>query len=273
MLVANPNIAFKVSEYTVQDGDNLEGVAQKFGVTKDTVKWANTAKIDYYSEKLKVGDILQIPEITGVLYEVKEGDTLDKVLEKTAGERFVVIEINQLQAPDFALEKGRRILIPNGKLQPPPAPTPVYAYIPRSPGTSTVSGPTGELSGVIFGNPLINPSCIGYGFSRGFAPWHNGVDLSKGGGCSISAAADGEVVFAGWSTYGEGYNVRIYHGNGVYSYYYHGDGNIWVKPGDRVTRGQAIMYMGCTGYCTGTHLHFGLKLNNAFIDPAPYVPY
>jgi murein DD-endopeptidase MepM/ murein hydrolase activator NlpD len=130
------------------------------------------------------------------------------------------------------------------------------------------------LNNVQFVNPLSNPGCAGYIQSRGF--WgiyaHNGVDLAKNGGCPVRAAAEGDVIFAGWSDYGEGYNVRIYHGNGVQTSYYHGE-TIWVSVGDHVTAGQEIMYMGCTGNCSGTHVHLGLRLDGTFIDPSPYIPY
>ncbi len=269
ILATNPEVYFKVSQYTVKKGDTVQSIADKFKVSKDTIKWANP-KINYYTELVEVGDILQIPEINGVLYTVQSGDILDSVLSKTSGDKFDVIEINQLEAPDFNLPVGKKILIPNGKLQP-PAQTPVYYYpsilVPHENGTIQ------DLQGISFGNPLSNPACAGYIYQRGFSPWHNGVDLSKAGGCPVRAAADGEVIFAGWSTYGEGYNVRIYHGNGIETHYYHSNGNIWVKPGDHVVKGQDIMYMGCTGNCTGTHLHIGLKLNGQFIDPSPYIPY
>ena len=92
-------------------------------------------------------------------------------------------------------------------------------------------------------------------------------------GCPISAIASGKVVYAGWSQYGEGYNVRIDHGGGIVSHYYHGNGDIWVKTGDHVEQGQLIMFMGTTGNSTGVHLHLSLFKDNVAVDPAPYIPY
>lgn len=274
ILASTPGVYFKVNEYKVENGDSLQSIADKFKVTKDTIKWANTGKIDYYSEKVNVGDTLQIPEVPGVLYQVKDGDTLDSVISKTSGDRATVIDVNQLDSPEYKLAVGSNLLIPDGKLPPPPPaiPQPSYYRSPTNYGQSLVSG-TGTIAGIITSDPLSNPDCAGYVFIRGFSPWHNGVDLSKYGGCPIRAIADGTVIYAGWGTYGEGYNVKIDHGNGIQSMYYHGDGNIWVKPGDHVARGQDIMYMGCTGNCTGTHLHLGLRINGVVSDPAPYVPY
>lgn len=282
VLVSNPNIAFDVFDHQVIEGESLQSIADKYGVTKDTIKWANLDKFGSYqrytSESVSVGETYKIPEISGVLYAVKAEDTIDSVLSKTSGDRFSVIEVNQLQSPDFSLASRQLLLIPNGKLDAPPPPPPeipIVAYY-RSPSNVGVNADgTGNnpLNGVYFSNPLSNPECSGYSISRGYLPWHNGIDMAKYGGCSIRASCDGTVAFAGWSSYGEGYNVRIDCGGGVRTDYYHGDGNIWVSAGQQVSRGQDIMYMGCTGYCTGTHLHFGLRLDGNYIDAAPFVPF
>lgn len=269
---------FKTTNYTVVEGDTIESIAEKFKVSTETIQWANSSKINYFDQKVKVGDLLVIPEITGVLYKVEEGDTLDSVLSRTSGNRFEVIEINQLLEPDFNLLAGSFLLIPNGKLPPPPPPPPLIPFqnLYRSPTNSGVGIAYNlnysKLNDIAFVNPLSNPDCAGYGWSRGFLPWHNGVDLPKGGGCPIRAVGSGTVIFAGWSNYGEGFNVRIDHGNGVQTSYYHGE-TIWVQTGQSVEAGQEIMYMGSTGNSTGTHLHLGLKLDGIFIDPAPYIPY
>ncbi len=278
ILSATPDINFKVFEYKVQHGDTIDSVATKFNVTKDTIKWANTGKIDYYSEKLNENDTVSIPEINGVLYEVKQGDTIDSIIAKTSGDKNDVMGVNQLEGSVAELAAGKKILIPNGKLPPPPPPPPEIPVVaiarhPTNFGINTDGTGSTPLNGVYLSNPLSNPDCSGYGFSRGFSPWHNGVDLGRAGGCPERAVADGTVSFAGWSSGGQGYNVRIDHANGVVSYYYHGDGNIWVKVGDHVSRGQDIMYMGCTGNCTGTHLHLTLKLNGVAVDPGIYTPY
>jgi len=273
VLASTPGVYFTVTQYVVQSGDSVQTIADKFKVSKDTIKWANS-QVNYYTEKINPGDTLQVPEVPGVLYEVKDGDTLDSIVSKTSGDKEAVIGVNELEYPDFKVTAGTKILIPDGKLPPPPPPLPqpVYARYPTNYGQSLVSG-SGNVNGIPTANPLSNPDCGGYILSRGFLPWHNGVDLARGGGCPIRAVAAGTVTYAGWGTYGEGYNIKIDHGNGVQSHYYHGDGNIWVRSGQQVAQGQDLMYMGCTGNCTGTHLHFGLRINGVIVDPAPYVPY
>jgi len=281
---------YKINEYKVVDGDNLQSIADKYNVTKDTIKWANMDKFGTYdaynSEFVRANDILHIPEVPGVLYTIKDGDTLDSIVQKASGDKQSVIDINQLASAELT---GRTyLLIPNGKLPAPAAPPPTIPTFfyrpPPAPGDCNTNSSLGSLNGVTFSNPLCHPSCGGYIETRGvnLAPgpyYHDGVDLAKAGGCPVRAACDGEVYYAGWGSpgginYGEGYNVGIDCGNGVKTVYYHSDGNIWVSKGDHVSKGQDIMYMGCSGNCSGTHLHFGLKLNGGVIgDPEDYVPF
>ena len=264
-VVANSGLNFKYSQYVTQSTDNLDSIAKAFGVSKDTIKWANQSVINYFTETFNTGVTLFIPEINGVLYEVQAGDTVDSVVAKAHGDKFQVIEINQLVAPTFTLAPGARILIPNGSLDAPPPPATYYYY----------TGPAVDVT-VLAGISFINPmgSCGGYIISQPFWAGHNGVDLAGPYGCPIVAAADGVVDYVGWSNYGEGNMVRIYHGNGVYTSYYHGSGYGNISLGQHVSAGEIILYEGMTGKATGPHCHFGLRLGAYnFIDPRPYVPY
>lgn len=272
LTVRKPGNYFQIYEHKVVEGDKLDDIANKYKVSKDTIKWANQGRVDYHKESLVIGTTLLIPELPGVLHEVKSGETLDEIIRKTSGDKFKIIEINQLEGPDFNLKVGSLILIPDGKLPPPPPLIP-YQNSRRQPtnqGVNVTAG--GSVNGIIVGNSLSNPSCRGYVFIRGFFPGHNGLDLSKGGGCPVRAVASGTVIFAGWSPWGEGYTVRIDHGNGVQTSYLHAE-TLWVTRGQFVNLGQEIMYMGTTGNSTGVHLHLTLKVNGAFVDPGQYIPF
>lgn len=278
LMVKNSRILFNVYDYTVLDGDNLNSIAEKFSVSKDTVKWANT-KIDYYNEVIIPGDKLRIPEINGVLYEVKEGDSIDSIVSKTSGDKFIVAEINYLEAPEYALTPGSKILIPDGKLPPPPPPPPLIPYqnswrVPTHIGENLYY--QGEYNGIPLVNPLSNPDCAGYVVTRGWGVYadgfHNGLDLAKYGGCPLRSVAAGTVISSDWNRYGGGYTVVIDHGAGMVTQYLHGE-TLWVRAGDQVYAGQEIMYMGETGNATGIHLHLTLKISNTVVDAASYIPH
>jgi murein DD-endopeptidase MepM/ murein hydrolase activator NlpD len=266
---------YRVSKYTVKSGDSLDSIAAQNEVSKDTVKWANDRLLSPFNDNVQPGWELLIPEIDGVLYTVKEGQDVNKIAEVTGGTAFDIIELNNLIPPHYGLAEGQKVFVPGGKI------TIAQQYQPGSSGYMAsgvyVNAVLGELPAGTFDDPLTSPLCAGYIWYRGYVGWHDGVDLGHGPGCPIRAAAAGKVVFSGsgLSTRCDercGNYVVIDHGGGVRTQYLHA-AELYVKVGDYVQKGQDIMYMGCTGYCFGTHLHFTLLLNGVGIDPAPYVPY
>jgi murein DD-endopeptidase MepM/ murein hydrolase activator NlpD len=251
----------KTSKYTVQKGETLESIAQSNGVTTDTIRWASGDIPElFFSNRIEEGWILTIPEINGVLYKVRPGQTLDQVIAETSStysesNRFNIIEFNTLKAP-YDLKGIDKLFIPDGNLK--------------------QIGPDGKLDEIpkgVFIDPLSHADCAGYSFSRGFLPYHNGIDLARWPGCPISSVANGIVDYAGWANGGQGYMVRVDHGGGIKTEYFHGNGEIWVKPGERVQQGQPLMMMGSTGNSTGVHLHFILWKDGVEVNPRPYVPY
>ncbi|BAL81636.1 peptidoglycan DD-metalloendopeptidase family protein [Caldisericum exile] len=100
--------------------------------------------------------------------------------------------------------------------------------------------------------------------------FHKGIDIASYYGAPIRAAADGEVTFAGWDSGGYGKMIIIYHRDGIETVYGHLSG-IDVKVGDKVKKGQVIGYEGCTGLCTGPHLHFEIRVWGEVINPLKYL--
>ena len=120
--------------------------------------------------------------------------------------------------------------------------------------------------------PTVKPFKISshYGYRihpiRKTAHLHNGTDITGTSSNNIFAIQSGKVTHAGWSGGGEGINVVINHENGYVSTYMHLSKAI-AKVGDRVDKGQLIGLMGCTGSCTGKHLHLTVKKDGKTINP------
>lgn len=98
---------------------------------------------------------------------------------------------------------------------------------------------------------------------------HTGTDIGMPTGAYIVAANDGVVTKAYYTT-GYGNMVMIDHGGGVSTVYGHGS-EILVQAGQEVKRGETIMKAGSTGWSTGPHLHFEVRLNGKYVDPLPYI--
>ena len=123
------------------------------------------------------------------------------------------------------------------------------------------------LSGpVAFLRPLSAPISSPFGMRWG--RMHQGVDFAAAGGARVGAAGRGVVSFAGWNTGGYGNLVVIDHRQGFQTWYAHLS-TVTSWKGEAVTGGTRIGYVGSTGYSTGPHLHFEVRLNGTPIDPMP----
>ena len=98
---------------------------------------------------------------------------------------------------------------------------------------------------------------------------HTGIDIAAGSGTAIKAAEAGTVILSGpYGGYGNA--VVIDHGGGLSTLYAH-QSRIAVSRGTKVSRGQVVGYVGCTGFCTGPHLHFETRENGTPVDPMRYL--
>ena len=115
-------------------------------------------------------------------------------------------------------------------------------------------------------------SAFGYRIHPIHGDWrmHNGVDMSCAQGTPIYAARSGKVTVASYQAGGAGNYVSINHGDGYSSIYMHMTHYI-VSPGQYVTAGQVIGYVGSTGGSTGPHLHFGIARNGTYVNPMEYI--
>ncbi|MCS6958482.1 MAG: peptidoglycan DD-metalloendopeptidase family protein [Pseudanabaenaceae cyanobacterium SKYGB_i_bin29] len=103
----------------------------------------------------------------------------------------------------------------------------------------------------------------------GYEKFHTGIDFGADYGTPIYAAQTGTVIWADWYG-GYGNTIVIDHSNGIATLYAHLQ-SVYVQPGETVERGQVIGEVGSTGFSTGPHLHFELRVQGEPIDPAPYL--
>lgn len=105
--------------------------------------------------------------------------------------------------------------------------------------------------------------------TEGASTNHQGIDIGAASGSAVLAAASGTVVISTYS-YSAGNYLMINHGGGVYTVYMHCS-QLLASEGQSVIQGQTIAKVGSTGYSTGPHLHFGIRANGQYVNPANYV--
>ncbi len=115
--------------------------------------------------------------------------------------------------------------------------------------------------------PVNGPVTSPFGWRWG--RMHQGIDIGVGMGTPIKAAASGTVIYCGWeSGYG---NLTVLDNGGNLATAYGHQSSIAVACGQQVSQGEVIGYVGCTGHCTGPHLHFEVRIDGSPVDPLGYL--
>ena len=172
------------------------------------------------------------------------------------------------------LDRGARPEVPEATAElPTPVPVdPDATPLPAPNGVGSTSG-VGVSTTTRAPNPapaaLLWPVPAG-SISQYYHAGHLALDIAAPYGSQVSAAQSGVVTSAGWRNNGGGYVVSIDHGNGMITVYNH-LGSIWVSPGQYVGAGQGIGGVGCTGLCTGPHVHFEVIVNGVIDNPLRYL--
>ena len=121
--------------------------------------------------------------------------------------------------------------------------------------------------------PASGPVTSGFGFRVhpifGYSKMHTGIDIGAAYGAPVWAADTGSVAYVGTMS-GYGNVVAIDHGGGLATTYNHLSA-FYVSTGQSIARGTQIGAVGCTGYCTGPHLHFEVRVGGSPVDPMPYL--
>jgi len=240
--------------YIVQRGDNVWKIAQSFGLRAETVLWSNP-ELETWPDYITVGQELFILPMDGAYHEVKADDTLQGIADRYSVDVSVIIECeyNYLEEP-YQLQVGQRLVVPGGT-------RPLVARYVQATAPPPTNAPQGS------GNFMWPVS--GY-VTQGYWLGHQATDIGAPTGTPIYASDTGYVPATGWMS-GYGNYVVVNHGNGFETLYAHLS-QIRVIAGQGVQRGQVIGLVGCTGRCTGPHLHFEIRQGGVKRNPFGFLP-
>lgn len=232
--------------YTVRSGDTISGIAKKFGLTNiSTLISVNDIG---NVRQLAAGQKLKIPSIDGVIYTVKNGDSLNAIVSKYDVSLETLVDVNELSSE--VLQKGQQLFIPGVGLD-----------------KQTLQNAMGDMFKMPISAKFRWSSPYGSRIDpiAGVKSFHTGVDMACPTGTPIYASMSGKVITAGINRVYGNY-VIIDHGNGYQTLYAHMSKIIATK-GQWVSQGTRIGLVGSTGYSTGPHLHFTVYKNGKLINP------
>jgi len=247
----------KVIEYSVQRGDTISTIANKFGISEDTIRWANGLSGD----SITVGDTLKILPVTGIAHKVISGETVYSIAKyyDSNPQQIVDFPFNEFANPEtFSLVIGQILIVPDGVK---PSEVPVQRI-------------RQNISRQYYAGPIpVSPGGFSWPLSGGisqYASWyHMAIDITAPVGTPVVAAENGSVTSVSVGSWDGGYgtNVWINNGQGIATHYNHMSG-VNVSVGQPVTVGSTVIgWVGMTGRTTGPHLHFEVSKNGALINP------
>ena len=235
--------------YRVKKGDMIGVIADKFGITQDTIISVNNIR---QSRLIQIGQYLKIPSMPGIVYTVKtNGETPETIAKKYDVDATKCAFANGIKQ-DTSLNAGASLFVPDAELD----------WVTRQ-----------EINGDLFHKPIKRSYYLSsyYGwrknpFDSSKRTYHGGMDMACPKGSSVYAALSGTVIAAGWSNVYGNY-IIIQHHSGYKTLYGHLS-EIVTKKGKFVYTDTLIGRVGSTGLSTGPHLHFAVYKNGKSVNPA-----
>lgn len=273
----------EVITYTVQAGDTIFGIAEKFGLKPESILWGNYYTLADDPHNLRIGQTLYILPVDGTYHRWSAGEGLNGVAKGYNVTPEVIINwpgnhLDPNTLGDWSnpnIEPGTMLVVPGGH----------RAFVtwsaPRisrdNPGVAKLLGPGfcgTVVDGAVGTGSFIWPSSqhwlSGYDYSPGTN--HFGIDIAGTLGEPVYASDNGVVVYAGWHNRGYGNVVVIDHGYGWQTLYAHLN-SVSVTCGQSVYQGSVIGALGSTGNSSGPHLHFEM-LHETYgkVNPWNFLP-
>lgn len=151
--------ALKPVVYVVKGGDTLGIIAGKFGISTESIVWAN----DLDGDVIQIDQELTIPPVSGVLHKVEEGDFVNTIAKRYGSSSTEIIDVNALAPPHYTIVPGQILVVPGGEPPPPPPPPQQVVHVVNE----------GESVAAIAGRYAVNPlSIINYnGLPRPYTIW------------------------------------------------------------------------------------------------------
>ena len=259
---------FEVSSYTVQEGDTIFGIAEKFGLKPQTIMWGNWEGLGDDPHLIRPGLSLVILPMDGAYHKWSAEEGLNRVSEYFhvkpediigwPGNHLTLESVGDFSHPN--IQPGTMLFIPGGRRE-------YISKIPtvprKSPGVANYLGPgacSAPAGGAVGTGTFVWP--VRGTLTTQFSPEtnHPAIDIATALGTSVVASDTGVVVYAGatYDNIGYGNLVIIDHGNGWQTLYAHLSA-IYVTCGSGIFQGASIGAIGSTGRSTGPHLHFQMN--------------
>jgi len=240
-------MTLSLTTYQVAKNDTLDAISHRFGIRLDTLISINGI-VDV--RRIQAGATIKIPNIDGVAYKVKKGESLSGIATARNVSMLDIVDANDLSSQ--TITPGQTLFIPGARLS-----------------TYDLKKALGKL--IIW--PVLGRISSNFGYRAnpftGIRQFHNGLDIVGSVNAAVSAVMDGRVAETGYSTI-FGNFVIVSHAEGYQTLYAHLN-KILVKQGASVLQGKTIGLLGSTGYSTGPHLHLGVFKRGIAVDPLKFL--
>ncbi len=202
------------------------------------------------ARRLTTGTTLEVPNLEGLKYTVRRGDTLETIARRAGVELNAILDWNRLTSPVISV--GQELFLPGAHMDP---------------------TDLGRILGTLFQYPVLGRISSYFGNRpdpfTGVVRFHNGLDIVNRPGTPIRAAMAGTVADAAFNANYGNYVILRHPGN-FQTLYGHMTRSLVVR-NQKVSQGQVIGELGTTGYSTGPHLHFSIFRNLEPVDPLRYL--